>query len=241
LQCVSGVRTAAAVAAAILAVSIPFAARAQSAEPGSNPRPVTRLEAEPMDPEMPLSAAEAARHSPPTTPMPALAPRDKLSPQTASALALLSPIVSTVAGGLLWSRAAGNDDVRRTGMGLVAFGIWVAPSAGHMYSGEWAHAIGWSLVRSATSTFGVLLMAASQIHSSDCQGSQCDTSTSGLAVGAGLVLVAAGSAVYDILDAPSAAERTNKRLAATDLALAPILPLGAGAGSMRGLALVARF
>lgn len=192
-----------------------------------------------MDPEMPLSAADAARHSPPTTPMPAPIQRNELSPQTASALALLSPIVSTVAGGLLWSRGSGN--ARDTGIGLVAFGIWVAPSAGHMYSGEWAHAIGWSLVRSVTSTLGVLLMAASQIRSSDCQGSQCDTSTSGLAVGAGLVLVAGGSAVYDILDAPSAAERTNKRLAATDLALAPIVPLGAGAGSMRGLALVGRF
>jgi hypothetical protein len=192
-----------------------------------------------MDPETPLSPAEAARHSPPTTPMPSPTPRSELSPQTAGMLALLSPILSTVAGGLLWNRGSGN--VRDTGIALVAFGIWVAPSAGHIYSREWAHAIGWSLVRSATSTLGVFLMAASQIRGSDCQGSACDTSTSGLAVGAGLMLVAGGSLVYDLFDAPSAAERTNKRLAATDLALAPILPLGAGAGSMRGLALVTRF
>jgi hypothetical protein len=232
------VRTAAAIAV-VLAASIPFGVHAQSGEPGSNPRPVKRLEAEPMDPETPLSAADAARHSPPTTPMPSLVPRPEVSPQTASALALFTPLVSTVAGGLLWNRASGT--ARQTGIGLVAFGIWVAPSAGHMYSGEWAHAIGWSLVRSATSTLGIFLMAASQIRSSDCQGSQCDTSTSGLAVGAGLVLLAGGSAVHDILDAPNAAERTNKRNAATDLALAPILPLGAGPGAMRGLALVTRF
>jgi hypothetical protein len=233
------VRTAAAVAAVMLAISIPFGARAQSAEPGSNPRPVKRLDAEPMDPETPLSAADAARHSPPTAPMPAPAPRDDLSPQTAAGLALLAPLVSAVAGGLLWSRAGGN--ARDTGIGLVAFGIWVAPSAGHMYSGEWGHAIGWSLVRSASSTLGVLVMAASTIRSSDCQGSQCDTSTSGFAVGAGLVILAGGSIIYDIIDAPSAAERTNRRRAATDLALAPMLSVGAGGGSTRGLAVVARF
>jgi hypothetical protein len=53
------------------------------------------------------------------------------------------------------------------------------------------------------------------------------------------VLVAGASAFYDLVDAPRAAERTNKRAAAADLALAPIV--SAGAGSMRGLAFVARF
>jgi len=131
--------------------------------------------------------------------------------------------------------------VKDVGIGLVTFGIWVAPSAGHIYAGEWGHAAGWSLFRAATSTVGAFLIAAASIHSSDCQGADCNTSLWPVAVGGGLVLVAGASAVYDIIDASSAAERTNKRLAATDLALAPILPLGTGAGSMRGLALVARF
>ena len=194
-----------------------------------------------MDPETPRSAAEAARHSPPTGPMPAPAPPHDLSPQAAGILALLSSILSVTAGTVIWSRANGNDTESGVGGGLVAYGIWVGPSAGHMYAGEWGHAIGWSLFRAVTSSLGGILVLGASIHSSDCQGSACDTSTSALALGAGLVLAAGASVVYDLLDAPNAVERTNKRLAATDLALAPILPLGAGAGSMRGLAVVARF
>lgn len=231
--------------AAVLTLSIAFCARAHAGDTdgSSNPRPVKRLAAEPMDLGTPLSPANAARLSPPDSPMPQLVARQDFSPQKAGVLAVFSPLLSIAAGSVLWSHAGDSRNAQLAGIGMIVVGLWVGPSAGHIYAGEWGHAVGWSLFRAATSTVGGAIALAAALHG-DCEDGPpgaCDTSTGTVLLGAGLLLAAGASAVYDFVDAPRAAERANQRSAAGDLALAPIVSAADGGGSTRGLALVGRF
>lgn len=188
-----------------------------------------------------LDGPSASAASPGSS-LPAPVAENQRSPSIAGGLAVLSPVISIAAGSYLWTTTAGNSNARVTAAGLIVLGLWVGPSAGHIYAGEWGHAIGMSTFRLMTSTAGGIVLFLATLHG-DCEDGPpgaCDTSTGAVLLGTGLLLAAGASAVYDIIDAPRAAERANRRFA-SDLALAPIVAGGDRGGTTRGLALVGRF
>ncbi len=135
------------------------------------------------------------------------------------------------AGGVVAAISLGDLSVRTgsTPLGVAALGVLiVAPSAGHLYAGATDHAIITSLGRAAS--FGLILVAASESDRSR------DLAEVGQMVGAYGFL---GVIVYNIVDAPFAARRFNRRARAAASTVSPtLIPVVGGTApglSLRGV------
>lgn len=157
------------------------------------------------------------------------------APNTAAILSLGATLAPVLIGIPLLGLGPTNYGLITIGAGL-AFG----PSVGHVYAGEYAHAALMTLLRATAATLGPIFLLASQVTSSDCKGSQCDTSTPGTVLAVGLLVALPVLAIYDLADAPRAAARANVRNGFTDLGLVPTVAVG-GPSPNRGLALAGRF
>ena len=126
------------------------------------------------------------------------------------------------------------------GLFMIGAGLALGPSVGHVYAGEYVHAAGMAVLRTIAATLGPYLLLTSTIRSSDCQGSQCDTSKPGIVLAVGLLVALPILVIYDLADAPRAAARANARNGFTELGLVPTVAVG-GPSPNRGLALAGRF
>jgi hypothetical protein len=158
------------------------------------------------------------------------------SPGIALALSSAATAVPLVIGWQLWTSRTNEG----WGFGVMTAGISLGPAVGHLYTGDYAHAFLWTIFQTGATLLGTYQILASTIHSSDCQGSQCDDSKGGIAAGGALLLGSVASALYDIYDAPRAAERANARNSPANVALVPMVDAH-GPPVSRGAALVGRF
>jgi hypothetical protein len=157
------------------------------------------------------------------------------SPRTAMALALSTTLVPLALGAALWET---DHDV--LSLSILATGLSFGPASGHLYAGAYSHAVGTSLARGSALVLGSIVLLMSTLHSSDCQGSQCDDSVPGLVIAGALGVSTLALAVYDIVDAPRAARRANAQHGFGDVALLPSVRSAGGIPS-QGLNLVGSF
>ena len=158
------------------------------------------------------------------------------SPGKALALSLGLSLPSAVIGSLL---LAGHEVVG--GFVVLALGLGVGPSLGHLYADEPAHA--WLTMAGRLTGFSVGgFLVLSAWASRMVEYPRTSKSDAWLQAGFGLAFVAGALAlgIYDIVDAPRAARRSNARNGVTNLSLAPVVAPGGPAPS-RGLAVQGRF
>jgi hypothetical protein len=132
---------------------------------------------------------------------------DEKSPAVAVALSCITTFGVTGLGvGLLQTEPL-------SGLAMMALGVAVGPSIGHLYAGEVGHGLLTAGLRLGLGVGGGLLMLGGLFSGLDCEGSDsaCD-SGEGLFVG-GMVALggAAVLAVYDLFDSGFAAVRANHR------------------------------
>jgi hypothetical protein len=169
------------------------------------------------------SMAPIADPEEPTRPMTATKP-DVTNPDIGAALA-----VATTVGGLAVIAATVKYNLGATGWIGVA-GLLVGPSAGHIYAGEWAHALGMSALRTA----GALVLTIGVVNATSAysDGPQPDhrNATSMMLVGGAAYVI---GTLYDIYDSRSAVRRANAR----ELGIVPTVGTQGG----YGLAVAGRF
>jgi hypothetical protein len=144
-----------------------------------------------------------------------------------SRVAAVTLAVGTTALGVTMMAVAGTQGLVPTlglGGGLIAV---VGPASGHIYAGEYRHALVTSLVRGA---FAIAYARGLQQGSIGGLDSHRDHSTTWATAAGGIVLL--GATVYDFIDAPRAVRRANKRSA---LQLAPAVTRDAAAVTLSGL------
>lgn len=151
-------------------------------------------------------------------------------PRYSPGLSLGLSIGTTVAGWGLFAGGIALDDDGAGAISLMIGGQAVAafgPSAGHVYVGEYRHALIASSVRAAALALidvGILAASSCAIGGGSGDGSddQSDCGNGGTAavfIGLG---VAAGLGLYDWVDAPRAARRASRRAATLQLAVVPL-------------------
>jgi hypothetical protein len=140
---------------------------------------------------------------------------DLKSPGVAAGLSIVSTVVPMLlGGGLLVVQPF-------AGLALFSLGLGIGPSLGHFYAGEPGHAVITGLLRLGVATGGALLILGGLLSGID--GDSSSTSPEGLFAGGTVLLVAAvGLAIYDMVDAPRAAHRTNASRR-TALSFAPVV------------------
>ncbi len=165
------------------------------------------------------------------------------SPSVALVLSLLPTLGSIAVGtGLLYLSHLEVRPLRDYGIATLVLGLSIAPIAGHIYSGEYDHALLMSSLRLATAVLGVWVLRNS-VYFGYCENSAgCGDSfgRGGQIVGVALLLAVPVTGIYDIIDAPRAARRSNERHGLTNLGLIPVVPPG-GPTPYRGLALGGQF
>jgi hypothetical protein len=155
------------------------------------------------------------------------------SPETALQYALLSPLILIVSGAVLLDVSSrGGDRVWWGGIATMALGLTVGPSIGHIYAGEYVHGWGMALLRAVTLTYGSYMAIASLVGNGDCEDGppgSCDSHPGEWGLALGLLLITPATAIYDIIDAPSAARRANDRHGFVDnLHLVPVVAPSGG-------------
>jgi hypothetical protein len=166
-----------------------------------------------------------------------LPPTEK-SPRTAVGVALLGTVVPLLAGAGIASTGDGSN--QKFGLAAMAAGIVFGPSTGNVYTGEYERAAGLAVARGIGLAAGSYLLLSSTIRSSDCQGSECDTSLPGQLAAWALLVSVPVLAGYEIFDAPASARRANARSGVVDLGLLPTVATS-GPAPGRGLTLAGRF
>jgi hypothetical protein len=161
------------------------------------------------------------------------------SPGAAGKLAFGFSVGSLVLGGMFAS--GGRAEGIIAGYITASIGIGIGASAGHFYAGEVGRGLFTAAIRLVGFGFGgVMLISAWASRASEYpRMSAGDAQIEG---GVGLALIAAslGLAIYDMVDAPSAARRTNARYGLRNVSLAPLLTTrGPAAG--RGVAVQVSF
>ena len=145
------------------------------------------------------SLAPIADPEEPAHPMAAPKP-DVTNPDLGAALA-----VGTTLGGVAIIAATVKYNLGATGW-IGVTGLLVGPSAGHLYAGEWAHALGMSALRTA----GALVLTIGLVNATTTysDGPQPDhrNATSMMLVGGAAYVI---GTLYDIYDARSAVRRAN--------------------------------
>lgn len=162
------------------------------------------------------------------------------SPRIAFALSLLSTMAPVVAG--LSMIEYGHGQTQSYGVAALAAGLALGPSAGHVYTGDYARAAGLAALRALALSAGTLAVL-SQVVGGDCEDGppgSCGSSPAIQALGFALLLSAPVLAIYDIADAPAAARRANARHGIAALNVLPTV-MGNGPAAGRGLALAGQF
>jgi hypothetical protein len=150
------------------------------------------------------------------------------SPSSALTLAITGTVLPLGAGAGL--AGAGNG----WGLVLAGTGLALGPSLGHLYAGEVGRAVGMTALRAGLLTGAFYLFLGGVLGDTGHPGE--------LFAGTAVLLAAtAGLALYDIIDAPRAAERSNRRSGLQLLGVAPVVARDAAGGTMGGLAVAARF
>ncbi len=149
---------------------------------------VSRAQATPPGPTPPSPPPELVSHK---------------SPPLAGGLA----VVTTVVGWGLVAAGVADDSA-----GAVLVGVPLAaigPSVGHVYAGEYRHA----LITTSLRVAGLALAYYGVASSTSCFGDSCPDGAGKNNAGLSLlgVGIAAGVGLYDWIDAPSAARRANRR------------------------------
>jgi len=161
---------------------------------------------------------------------------DPTAPETTDVSSAKSPgaaltwaIGTTFVG---WGMAAGGIASGELGLFIVGEAVSAfGPSAGHFYAGEIGHGLATSVIR------GGALFAADVILVLAFEDDWDQNSGEGLFLGS--LAVAAGLGLYDWIDAPRAARRTNERNGLI-LGFAPMAPDREGHPTL-GFALVGKF
>ncbi len=159
------------------------------------------------------------------------------SPQAAPALAHRSPWVASglafgaTVGGWAIGAVAGDADqdasstLGRLGLGLSFAVSAIGPSAGHLYAGEGAHALRWSLIRAGGLGVGVAGVALAVRGYDRDRGYAFPSAVAG-ALGLGVYAAGLG---WDLYDAHRATARANRRAAApVSVIVTPMLGSGSG-------------
>lgn len=131
------------------------------------------------------------------------------------------------------------------GMAVAVLSVGIGPAIGHAYAGEWGHAALTSLGRLALGGGGyTLFVIGLVVEALSGEGESTPRhSSAGIAMmasGVALGLGAAALAIYDIVDAPGAARRANRRRPAA-LAVAPLVGPTSDGGMQYGVAVAMRF
>ena len=158
--------------------------------------------------------------------------------------ALLIPLVSTLGtlalgGGLLYASQGHSGSAQNGGVAALAVGLTIAPATGHLYATAYGHALLTTAIRLAAGGLAILAFTASIPR--DCSPGECSNGLGGAGVVLALVsaLVVPVTAVYDIADAPRAANRANEAHG-QGLGLAPFVARG-GPAPAPGIALGGHF
>jgi hypothetical protein len=132
-----------------------------------------------------------------------------------------------------------GDWMQVTGIAALVLGLAVGPSVGHIYAGEDGHAAGMALGRVSAAGVGLVLLVSALANMGDCES--CSNSLGpGMVPALLLGLAIPISIIYDLVDAPRAARRSNTRHGLTNLSLAPVVIPGRTLPG-HGLALTGQF
>jgi hypothetical protein len=152
---------------------------------------------------------------------------DDRSPEVAACLAVGGTAASIAIGTA--ADTASPGPLRTTGLVLAYTGLVVGPSFGHLYAGENAHALRWSMIRAlslAALSSGLYLVFDGPDDRFGAGLALTGVGATGLAIGL----------TWDLVDARRAAERANRRDEQTSLALVPLARTNTG-----GIALIGTF
>jgi hypothetical protein len=165
------------------------------------------------------------------------------SPSVALGLAIITPAsLLGVGGALMLTSGRRGDSMWWGGLALVALGVTVGPSSGHIYSGSYGHAAGMSALRALAAAAGSVVLLAT-LAKGDCEdgpAGSCDISPAALIFAFGLLTVIPATGLYDMIDAPRAARRANADHGLAGLTLVPLFAPN-GVFAQRGLAVASRF
>ncbi len=155
------------------------------------------------------------------------------SPSTAGLLSVISTLAPIGLGFAIPSFAErAEGEVITVGMVMVGTGMVFGPSIGHIYAGEPGRGFGMAGLRVLAfgNMAGLGVLGAGAMFSS--QESALGVALLGTAAVSGCVGV--GLMIFDLVDAPSAARRTNREaLTATDeQAALPTISIGPGSGAL---------
>jgi len=167
-------------------------------------------------------------------------PPARKSPATAVELALLATAAPITAGLIVATSDRASSHTKDLGWVAVVGGIVLGPSAADVYTEDYLRASGLAAARGLALLAGSYLFLSSTIRSSDCEGSQCDTSVPGTAAGFALLLAVPVLVGYEIFGAPASARRANARNGLAGLGVAPTV-VTTGRSQSSGLALAGRF
>ena len=195
----------------------------QPTAPAPQAQPETQAQLPPSQvPPVPAaSQAQPQTHAPQTLGSPpAVATTGDMPDQKSPAAARTWALTGTLLGAGLLTAGLVEDQGELALAGLI--GITIGPSFGHFYAGDNGRA--WGQIGLRVGAVGILFAGAiSAIFDCDLFGaSECEPSvTTNVLLGGGLLL-AGGSAVYSVYDAPRAARRHNARQRRLMLVPAPI-------------------
>lgn len=190
-----------------------------------------------------LAGLLAATQAPAAEPLAseAAAETPRRSPWLALGLSLGSTAVLTGVGiGLVASHQQHDTGLAELGGATAVVGLSLGPAVGHLYTGDYWHALGTSLGRGVAGTMAVAGFVGQLCIFEPCQPP--DWAKPVMWIGA---LGWAGLTVYDLIDAPLSALRFNERARTAELGLAPVVlapPAGhPEAGPALGMGLSGRF
>lgn len=160
-------------------------------------------------------------------------------PGTAAGLAFAFSVGPLALGAVLVSE--GRAEGILAGYAVASLGLGIGASTGHFYSGEVGHgALTAGLRLFGFGAGGLMVISAWASRASEYPRTSVADAWTEAGMGLGLIAASLGLAIYDMVDAPRAARRTNTRNGLTNLGLAPLLGTR-GPAAMRGLALQAHF
>lgn len=166
---------------------------------------------------------------------------DYRSPGTAFHLSAWSTAVPFVLGVAMFKLGlANNREVTAfAGIPVMGLGLSYGPSIGYAYAGEPWRAWGLGSLRAISFTAGSLALFVVAMNRG-CDG--CSENSNGGTELVGYALIGASliSAMYDVMTAPKAAERTNARHGLSNLSLLPV-PIAGTKSIGPGLALGGQF
>ena len=162
------------------------------------------------------------------------------SPAVALLLPLTLTIAPVIAGVGLF--AADSEQARHVGFVVMNTGLLLGPSLGHFYAGEVRHGLLTLGIRGALVGGSIALYAAALGSTPDRPMTSYDDDSAGimLLLAFTLAIGAFGVGIYDLVDAPLAANRTNAKLLVSSVAVAPMI-IRRDNESQLGLMVSARF